>query len=329
VIQGLGYILATFDAVSAKLADGAKIEKSFWQKIGLSGSPTQYDIAHKLIDSWLPAINTLRKDYYNQLIDPFLSGAKAIERYNDTKLALFELGLSAIALPYPYLREKFTGYPQPAKLTVVLPKGLHKPAIAQVDVPNNHPYKKLIDQALAANDPYAAIIVQWKGFIAESLKSADIAARQKAVEKKLNAILDTKIAGAPFHSINEKTTKDNFIGTLTKIGRGDVDGRQTIAELNTLITLINDPKLLEEVATYSVVVTGQVIVESAPVKGLNRLLLIIRGLRKLFGLDRNSRDASGTSVSPATSHTSPTSCTAGSGVKSKLPTCRFNTPFRV
>jgi hypothetical protein len=232
VIQGFGYILATFDAVSAKLADGAKVDKSFWQRMGFSGSPTQYDIARKLIDSWLPAINKLRKDYYARLIEPFLSDANAIkEQYQKNKLWLKDLGLTGIGEAYPYSRTEIKGYPQQTNLPIRWPNGFHKPIML-----------KATGEGLE-EDPYAIIIKQWTDFIAESLKSADVAARQKDVEEKLKAIVSTKVAGAPFESINQENEKNNFVDRLSSMKEADL--YQIITELNALTKLMTDPKLLD------------------------------------------------------------------------------------
>ncbi len=239
LLKGYGYILATFDALNAKLVDTAKVETGFISAFFNNQIPT-YKTAQKIIQL-LGLVAKLRSDYYTTLLQEYFGNTTELQQYKAGSLNVIDLGVENVGTKdkYDYARTQIEGYK--GKPDIIFPTGNHVPS--------------------PAKQPYMDVINKWTSFIETSLKSTATAERTQRVEKTLKNILDTKVYGVPFKDIHTQE-KNNFFDMLTAIVEEAVTIQSKLTKKAAPEQLINaayEQLQKQPAETYMPLVTKQLI----------------------------------------------------------------------
>lgn len=170
LLKGYGYILATFDALNAKLVDIAKVEEgslfSFTDKNNKKDDKT-YKTAQMLMQL-LDLSSKLRSNYADKLLAPYFSQTTEMDNYTNGTLNVIDIGIENVGTKdtYLYARTQIKGYKQEAD--IIFPTGNHQ-------------------------QDYSLVIKKWADFIELNFKAAATRTRQKQVLDSLTNILDSTI----------------------------------------------------------------------------------------------------------------------------------------
>jgi|GEM_PF-4636124 len=191
ILRGYGYILATFDALTAKLQDGV-VNKPSWVEF-FSGIDTQaqYISAQHIIKNLLRPVANARHYYYERLIEPYFERTSLIQAYRAGRLNLLmkELDLVDITRDGSYLyarsmdsiKSSFTTLTDAAKVVAGFPTtGVHmRNATGEIKYGGDAQYKEIIEA--------------WQLLI-DALFATELGKdKQKIVNTKLDFILNTPL----------------------------------------------------------------------------------------------------------------------------------------
>lgn len=185
LLTGYGYILVTFDALTAKLHDGAQNKRQWVEFLGLQERPTQFQSAQAIINNLLKPIATARSMYYQLLVEPYFAKTPQIILYLSGALNVLDLNLVDIRNDngsYRYARNNnIKGvYSSQEALIFLMPTGLHMRNTA-VTAPVVH----------GGDAQYQKSIDEWEQQIKNILPGEYTKDANSTLKEKLTFILDT------------------------------------------------------------------------------------------------------------------------------------------
>lgn len=253
LLKNYGYILATFDAITAKLFDGAQNPRTWSEFVGLTTQKGKYESSIALLNGLLVPLAEKRSQYYQLLIEPYFSDAQAIKNYLNGTLSLMTLGLENITNPqnnYLYARSASPTAP-----------GLEKSLLTQA-ITGIHMLSKDLNATIVhgGDEHYKKVIDNYRFILDNALASERTALLEKQERERIDALqkqaitaLD-KILNIPFGEPSDALTLSgtpeykNKFGTLYE-NFGDESIPNPYAYLNDII-LNKNPKAKKAKLNY-------------------------------------------------------------------------------